>query len=144
MNALTTLKLTSASSSASRISRSAASTCSGVSRTSPRSDLKTSWMRVLSESNMEDGTPAALNPINANPYLRRARGLGQVWRVRFAEPALHEERSASRYVGRVPRSGPGYTDDSRWPSLSFLVLRYLRVESEAGISSGTASEMARP
>ena len=45
------LKLTSASSSASRISRSAVSTCSWVRRTSPRRDVKALWMRVLSDSN---------------------------------------------------------------------------------------------
>src|SRR5258706_1136612 len=37
-----------------------------------------------------------------------------------------------------------YTEDSRCPSLSFLVLRYLRVESDAGISSGTASDTDNP
>src|SRR5262245_2056030 len=76
MNALTTLKLTSASSSASRISRSAFSTCSGVSRTSPRSDLKTSWMRVLSDSNM--GTYARAKP-NGRKRLSYGRlyGLGK-------------------------------------------------------------------
>ena len=52
MNALTTLKLTSASSSAIRISRRAASTVASVSRASPRSERKTSWRRVLSDSNM--------------------------------------------------------------------------------------------
>ena len=56
-NALTTRKLTSASSSASRISRSAASTDASVSRASPRSDLKTSCRRVLSDSNMTVVTP---------------------------------------------------------------------------------------
>ena len=51
-NALTTLKLTSASSSARRISRSAASMVSGVSLVSPRNVLKTSCRRVLRESNI--------------------------------------------------------------------------------------------
>src|SRR4029450_9877641 len=48
----TTLKLTSASSSAVRISRRAASTVSSVRRVSLLSDWKTSWRRVLSVSNM--------------------------------------------------------------------------------------------
>ena len=64
-NALTTLKLTSASSSASRISRSAASTWASVRRASPRSDLKTSCRRVLSDSNMrrsEWGANCAARP----------------------------------------------------------------------------------
>ena len=52
MNALTTLKLTSASSSARRISRRTSSTCDSVSRTSPRRAVKAFWMRELSESNM--------------------------------------------------------------------------------------------
>src|SRR5215204_372199 len=51
MNALTTWKLTSASINASRISRSADSMCSGVRRTSPRSEVKAPWIRVLSDSN---------------------------------------------------------------------------------------------
>jgi hypothetical protein len=42
------------------------------------------------------------------------------------------------------RTGRAYTDESVCPSLSFLVFRYLRVESLAGISSGTASDTARP
>src|SRR5262245_59745042 len=60
MKALTTLKLTSASRSASRISRSAASTVSAVRRVSPFRDWKTSWRRVLSASNM--GRPGASSP----------------------------------------------------------------------------------
>src|SRR5688572_24322807 len=59
MNALTTWKLTSASSRARRISRSTPSTCSGVRRTSPRSVEKASWMRVLSDSNMAARTGRA-------------------------------------------------------------------------------------
>ena len=132
MNALTTLKLTSASSSASRISRSAVSTCSGVSRTSPRSDWKTSWMRVLSDSNMEAGTYGRAKPNAAQTLI-----LGEVLRAGKSEGrAVHMER-------RTSRSG-AYTDESLCPSLSFLVFRYLRVESVAGISSGTASETASP
>ena len=52
MNALTTLKLTSASSSAIRISRSAASTVASVSRTSPRSERNTACRRSLRDSSM--------------------------------------------------------------------------------------------
>src|SRR5215831_9135954 len=69
-NALTTLKLTSASSRASRISRKAASTFSGVSRPSPRRDLKTSCRRVLRESNM---LGVRLSLSSANSY-RTQRG----------------------------------------------------------------------
>ena len=51
-NALTTLKLTSASSSARRISPSTLSTVASVRRVSPLSDWKTSWRRLLSASNI--------------------------------------------------------------------------------------------
>ena len=70
MNALTTLKLTSASSSAIRISRSAASTVCSVRRTSPRSDRKTPWRRSLSESNI------GVNQRRTNP-LRGVHSAGQ-------------------------------------------------------------------
>ena len=61
MNALTTLKLTSASSSARRISRSTSSTCDSVRRTSPLRAVKAFWIRELSESNIvyPDRTAAA-------------------------------------------------------------------------------------
>ena len=53
--------------------------------------------------------------------------------------------SSEKAQGRSPpAAGRAYTDDSVCPSLSFLVFRYLRVESLAGISSGTAAEMASP
>src|SRR4030095_12279009 len=100
MNALTTLKLTSASSSASRISRSAVSTCSGVSRTSPRSDLKTSWMRVLSDSNMEDGGLWRYTHLAQTLILGELVGLWQV-------PAGGSAAPTPPYVGRnAPYSMP--------------------------------------
>ena len=52
MKAFTTLKLTSASSNAIRISRSADSTADSDSRASPRKVRNTSWSRLLSESNI--------------------------------------------------------------------------------------------
>src|SRR5262249_16213387 len=84
MKALTTLKLTSASSSASRISRRADSMLSGVSLAAPRSVLKTSCRRVLRDSNMCAKAPrrakaARRGPANgstANAYRSgRASGL---------------------------------------------------------------------
>ena len=85
VNALTTLKLTSASSSASRISRSAASTFVSVRRPSPRIERKTSCRRVLSASNITDPmtriaacaraqgyASTGVSRSNANPYRRRA------------------------------------------------------------------------
>ena len=56
-NALTTLKLTSASSSARRISRSVRSTASGVSRTSRRNAPKTSCKREPSAWNIRRSAP---------------------------------------------------------------------------------------
>ncbi len=69
MNALTTRKFTSASSSASRISRSAASTVASVSRASPRRDLKTSCRRVLSDSNIVLCSRADPRSRSGEPYL---------------------------------------------------------------------------
>src|SRR5687767_11547044 len=76
MNALTTLKLTSASSSARRISRSAASTVCSV-RRSPRSERKTPCRRSLSESNIGEAVtafPEALRAYETNVY-RKPGGL---------------------------------------------------------------------
>ena len=76
-NALTTLKLTSASSSARRISRSAVSTVASVRRPSPRIVRKTSCNRPLSASNMAVSSAPAAGPgtrrhtpavSRANPY----------------------------------------------------------------------------
>src|SRR3954468_11314817 len=83
MKALTTLKLTSASSSAIRISRSATSTVASVRRVSPRIWRKTSWRRVDSESNMAGMD--AVSPTGANVYRRGKRDLVQV--ERFEPPA---------------------------------------------------------
>ncbi len=69
INALTTLKLTSASSSAIRISRSAASTDCSVRRASPRIWRKTSWRRSLRESNMT--VRPAPRPPHGRPDARR-------------------------------------------------------------------------
>src|SRR4051812_4276877 len=96
-NALTTLKLTSASRSASRISRSAASMFSGVSFASPRSVLKTSCRRVLSESNM------SLSCSSAKPY-RSTVLLGRELATQFLQAAggvLNRRDKGARRAGLV-------------------------------------------
>ena len=60
----------------------------------------------------------------------------------------HTPSSAAQTLILAGVSGSGqtgYTDDSLWPSLSFLVFRYLRVNSVAGmISRGSDSETDSP
>ena len=75
-NALTTLKLTSASSSARRISPSTLSTVASVRRVSPLSDWKTSWRRLLSASNIRSATTEP-KLRRANPYPTELPGIGQ-------------------------------------------------------------------
>src|SRR5688500_11576579 len=89
-------------------------------------------------------------PSRSHPGDRRAHA------SRFTRASRHEPRPGS--VGRwwlvvrgpavlLPTTShhpPTYTEDSRCPSLSFFVFRYLRVESLAGISKATASETDNP
>ncbi len=119
MNALTTRKLTSASSSASLISRSAASTVASVSRASPRSDLKTSCSRVLSDSNMKVDAAArrarlpALTGVSANGYRSMALEFrpekpGYLDRVSKRSSRLASRPSPPRNMSLVARRyGPG-------------------------------------
>ena len=80
MNALTTLKLTSASSSASRISRSAASTVSSVSR-----DFAAQRLEDVLEAGaerFEHGDRSRRDPARAEPLSKRPYGPDRLERKR--------------------------------------------------------------
>src|SRR5690349_15655181 len=119
MNALTTWKLTSASSSARRISRSADSMCSGVRRTSPRSEVKAPWIRVLSDSNKPlsygslTGCRKPEVPYNRwddEAYTKHSRGCGGPAGLRRPRPTTDRAESGHdwhRCRRRIDRSDAG-------------------------------------
>src|SRR5690349_9900647 len=119
MKALTTLKLTSASSSAMRISRSAASTVCSVRRASPRRERNTPCSRSLSESNMvysrRRGVPTTLRAYETNVYGNPGEQDRQLPTGGVAQNCRNFKGNAQGNAARPRESVPGKSE-GRSPS----------------------------
>ena len=124
MKARTTLKLTSASRRARRISRSAVSTDSGVSRASRRTAANTDCSRSLSEPNICHQEKAdQTQPLMIAPVGLPLSNANRLPRQESARACPAESRSRPGTLRRRGRTGPPQTDFRVCPSLAFLVWR---------------------